>query len=148
MPLYLSLFFLQCPHLYICIVCMYICLNCIYLYLYVYCQCLMLTVCTKGLRVMQFKFSVCMYCTCGRIDNKADLTWLDLFCWTQRKIFWRMWETEQFWGTIDFHSICFFLLWKSMVLQNSLVTNFLQNIFLCVRQNKQIHTGLELLEGE
>ncbi len=52
-------FFLQCPHLYICIVCMYICLNCIYLYLYVYCQCLMLTVCTKGLRVTQFKLSVC-----------------------------------------------------------------------------------------
>ncbi len=23
------------------------------------------------------------------------------------KIFWRMWETEQIWGTIDFHSICF-----------------------------------------
>ncbi len=23
------------------------------------------------------------------------------------KIFWRMWETEQFWGTIDFHSIFF-----------------------------------------
>ncbi len=41
-----------------------------------------------------------------------------------------------------------FLLWKSMVPQNSLVTNFLQNIFLCVRQNKDIHTGLELLEGE
>ncbi len=63
--------------LYICIVCMYIWLNCIYLYLNVYCQCLMLTVCTKGLRVTQFQFSVCMYCTCGRIDNKArlDLTW-------------------------------------------------------------------------
>ncbi len=30
-----------------------------------------------------------------------------LFCWTQRKIFWRMWETYQFWGTIDFHSIFF-----------------------------------------
>ncbi len=30
-----------------------------------------------------------------------------LFCWTQRKIFWRMWETEQFRGTIDFHSIFF-----------------------------------------
>ncbi len=30
----------------------------------------------------------------------------------------------------------FFLLWKSMVPQNSLVTNFLQNIFLCVWQNK------------
>ncbi len=41
-----------------------------------------------------------------------------------------------------------FLLWKSMVPQNSLVTNFLQNIFLCVRQNKDIHTGLELLEGD
>ncbi len=69
--------FLQCPHLYICIVCMYIWLNCIYLYLNVFCQCLMLTVCTKGLRVTQFQFSVCMCCTCGRIDNKADLTWLD-----------------------------------------------------------------------
>ncbi len=56
-------------------------------------------------------------------------------------------ETEQFWGTIDFHSI-FFLLWKSMVPQNSLITNFLQNIFLCVQQNKDIHTGLELLEDE
>ncbi len=52
-----------------------------------------------------------------------------------------------FWGTIDFHSI-FVLLWKSMVPQNSLVTNFLQNIFLSVQQNKEIHTGLELLEGE
>ncbi len=28
------------------------------------------------------------------------------------------------------------------------LTNFLQNIFLCFRQNKEIHTGLELLEGE
>ncbi len=72
------LFFLQCPRLYICIVCMYICLNCIYLYLNVYCQCIMLTVCTKGLRVTQFQFSVCMYCTCGRTDNKEDLAWLDL----------------------------------------------------------------------
>ncbi len=69
----LSLFivyFSTMSSLYICIVCMYIWLNCIYLYLNVYCQCLMLTVCTKGLRVTQFQFSVCMYCTCGRIDNK------------------------------------------------------------------------------
>ncbi len=44
--------------------------------------------------------------------------------------------------------VFFFLLWKSMVPQNNLVTNFLQNIFLCVQQNKDIHTGLELLEGE
>uniref|UniRef100_A0A9J8CXB0 Reverse transcriptase domain-containing protein n=1 Tax=Cyprinus carpio carpio TaxID=630221 RepID=A0A9J8CXB0_CYPCA len=35
---------------------------------------LVLSVCTKGLRVTQFQFSVCMYCTCGRIDNKADFT--------------------------------------------------------------------------
>ncbi len=35
-----------------------------------------------------------------------------------------------------------------MLPQNSLVTNFLQNIFLCVQQNKEIQTGLELLEGE
>ncbi len=46
------------------------------------------------------------------------------------------------------HSIYFVLLWKSMVPQNSLITNFLQNIFLCVRQNKDIHTVLEILEGE
>ncbi len=27
-----------------------------------------------------------------------------LFCWTQRKIFWRKFVTRLFWGTIDFHS--------------------------------------------
>ncbi len=43
--------------------------------------------------------------------------------------------------------VFFYLLWKSMVPQNSLVTDFLQNIFLCVRQKKYIHTGLELFEG-
>ncbi len=32
--------------------------------------------------------------------------------------------------------------------QNSLGTNFLQNIFLCAQRNKDIHSGLELLEGE
>ncbi len=32
---------------------------------------------------------------------------MSLCCWTQRKIFWRMWETEQFWDTIDYHSIYF-----------------------------------------
>ncbi len=37
--------------------------------------------------------------------------------------------------------VFFFLLWKSMVPQNSLTTNFLQNMFLCV-QNKETHTGL------
>ncbi len=46
------------------------------------------------------------------------------------------------WGK---QSSIFLLLLKSMVPQNSLITNFLQNIFLCV-QNKHIHTGLDLLE--
>ncbi len=49
-------------------------------------------------------------------------------------------------GTIDFKSIFFLLLWKSMVPQNSLITNFLHNIFFCIQQNKDIHTGLDLLE--
>ncbi len=34
-----------------------------------------------------------------------------------------------------------------MVPQNGSVSHILQNIFLCVQQNKYIHTGLELLEG-
>ncbi len=42
----------------------------------------------------------------------------------------------------------FSLIWKSLVAQNRLVTNFLQNIFLCVWLNKEIHTDLEILEGE
>ncbi len=33
-----------------------------------------------------------------------------------------------------------------MVPQNCSVSQILQNIFLCVQQNKDIHTGLELLE--
>ncbi len=35
-----------------------------------------------------------------------------------------------------------------MVPQNCSVSLILQNIFLCVQQNKHIHTGLELLEDE
>ncbi len=72
--------------------------------------------------------------------------WMSLLCWTQRKIFWRMWETEQFRRTFDFHSI-FFPTMEVNDAQNSLCTNFLQNIFLCVLRNKDIHS-LEILEGE
>ncbi len=62
-------------------------------------------------------------------SSSSKPVWMSLFCWTQRNIFCRMWETEQFWGTIDFHSIYFFLLWKfSYNSQNSLIINFLQNI--------------------
>ncbi len=35
-----------------------------------------------------------------------------------------------------------------MVPQNCSVSHILQNNFLCVQQNKDIHTCLELLEGE
>ncbi len=35
-----------------------------------------------------------------------------------------------------------------MVPQNRSVSHILQNIFLCVQQNKVIHTGLELFEDE
>ncbi len=35
-----------------------------------------------------------------------------------------------------------------MVPQNCSVSHILQNIFLCGQQNKDIHTGLELHEGE
>ncbi len=31
---------------------------------------------------------------------------------------------------------------------NCLVTHILQNIFFCVQQKKEMHTGLEQLEGE
>jgi len=40
------------------------------------------------------------------------------------------------------------ILWKSMGSINCLVTNGLQNIFFCVQQKKETHTGLEQLEGE
>ncbi len=43
-------------------------------------------------------------------SSSSKPVWMSLFCWTQRKIFWRMWETEPFWGTIDFHSI-----WNTIV---------------------------------
>ncbi len=35
-----------------------------------------------------------------------------------------------------------------MVPQNFSVYHIIQNIFLCVQQNKDIHTGLELFEDE
>ncbi len=32
--------------------------------------------------------------------------------------------------------------------QNCSVSHILKNIFLCVKQNKDNHTGLEILDGE
>jgi len=45
---------------------------------------------------------------------------------------------------IDFYSIFFFLLWKSMGSINSLFIDIFQNIFFCVQQKKEMHTGLKL----
>ncbi len=81
-------------------------------------------------------------------SSRSKPVWMSLFCRTQRKIFWRKFVTRLFWGTIDFHSRKKYILWKSMVPQNCSVSHILQNIFLCVQQNKDIHTGLELLEDE
>ncbi len=55
-------------------------------------------------------------------------------------------ETERFWGIIDV--VVFLSYYEVNDAPNSLITNFLQNIFLCVQQNKDIHTGLELIKGE
>ncbi len=38
----------------------------------------------QGVRVTQFQFSVCMYGTCGRIDNKADFDFF-LLCLLDEK---------------------------------------------------------------
>ncbi len=55
-----------------------------------------------------------------------------------------MFVTRLFWGTID-------LLKNTMEVNGApelLCSHILQNIFLCVQQNEDIHSGLELLEGE
>ncbi len=46
--------------------------------LYFYVLLLVFSVCTRGLRAMQFQFSVCMYGTCGRIDiADFEICWND-----------------------------------------------------------------------
>jgi len=49
-------------------------------------------------------------------------------------------------GTIDFHSIFFFLI-STMEVKGAKVP-IVQNIFLCVQQKKETHTGSQQLEGE
>ncbi len=46
---------------------------------------------------------------------------------------------------IDFRGT-FSVLWGSMATVNHLVTHIIQNIFFCVQQKKEAHTGLEQLE--
>ncbi len=65
-----------------------------------------------------------------------------LCSYTREDILKKVWK---FWGSIDFHSR------KKNTMEGngaSELSHILQNIFLCVQQNKYIHTGLELLEGE
>ncbi len=54
-----------------------------------------------------------------------------------------MWETEQFWGTIDFHRIFF----PTLVVNGAPKQPGYKFYSEYVQQNKDIHTGLELLEG-
>ncbi len=58
-----------------------------------------------------------------------------------------MWETEQFWGTIDFHGIFFPTMEVNGAPKQPGYKLSPKQIFLCVLQNKEIHTGLELLES-
>jgi len=54
-------------------------------------------------------------------------------------IFWSLSVTKQLTGPIDFNYILFFLPLKSMGPVNCLVTDILQNIFLCVHKNIYIY---------
>ncbi len=58
-----------------------------------------------------------------------------------------MWETEQFWGTIDFHGI-FFPTMEVNGAPKQPDYKFSSKISSFVHQNKEIHTCLELLKGE
>ncbi len=74
--LFLYLMFYFFLHVLICIfviVAFCVCiLICTYLYFCVLLFVFSVICMHQGVRVTQFQFSVCMYGTCGRIDNKAD----------------------------------------------------------------------------
>ncbi len=59
-----------------------------------------------------------------------------------------MLATKQLLVATDLHSTEKQKLCKSMAISNCLVTNILQNIFFCVQQKKETHTGLARHEGE
>ncbi len=60
-----------------------------------------------------------------------------------------MLATKQLLVATDLHSAEKQKLCKSMaIISNCLVTNILQNIFFCVQQKKETHTGLAQHEGE
>ncbi len=61
---------------------------------------------------------------------------MSLFCWTQRKIFWRMWETEQFWGTIDFHSIYYSYYGSQWCPKTAWLQTFFKYLPLCSAEQR------------
>jgi len=67
-----------------------------------------------------------------------------LLIYTKKDILENNWN--QLFGTIDFHSIFFSTMEVNGAKQ--LVPIVLQNIFICVQQKKETHTGLQQLEGE
>ncbi len=71
-------------------------------------------------------------------SSRSKPVWMYLFCRTQRMILWRKFVIRLFWGTFDFHTRNK----MDLVPQNCSVSHILQNISLCVQQNKDIHTGL------
>ncbi len=63
---------------------------------------------------------------------------MSLFCWKQRKIFWRMWETEPFWAPLT--SIVFISYYGSQLCPKTacLQTFFKISSFVFIRTNKFI----------
>ncbi len=71
-----------------------------------------------------------------RVPKKS--VWMSLFCWTQRKIFWRMWETEPFWAPLT--SIVFISYYGNQWCPKTacLQTFFKISSFVFIRTNKFI----------
>jgi len=64
------------------------------------------------------------------IYSPSKPVWASFFCWTQKKICWKMLVSEKLMGINDFYSIFLFLLWKSVVHINcpSFVSNRRKNL--------------------
>ncbi len=68
----------------------------------------------------------------------SQVEWVFFFRWTQKKIFWRLWEAKHQWFT---HFI-FFLQSKLVGTSNCLVAHIHQNIFFCAQHKTEINTCL------
>ncbi len=61
---------------------------------------------------------------------------LDLYECPVSKVFWRMWETEQVWGTIDFHNV-FFSYYESQCCPKNMPGYKLSSKYLPLRSAEQ-----------